>query len=385
MSDRLLLTGATGFVGMEVLARYLERTDRDVVALVRAADEAAAAERIDGVLSDLFGRRARRYAGRVQAVPADLTAPGLGLEPAQADALAASVSDVIHAAASVSFDLPLEEARAINVEGTERVLELAGRANGLRRFAYVSTAYVAGTHEGTFSEADLDVGQGFRNSYERSKHEAERLVRAHAGQLPVTILRPSIVVGDRRSGWTASFNVLYAPLRAFSRGLYAAVPAVRSAPVDVVSVDYVADAIVSVCEGAGGIGETYHLTASADAATVGDLVDLATSYFDRPLRVLDPEAFERDVEPELRRSGSSAQRAVLERSRIYFPYFRIGVRFDDRRARSLLEPAGIRVAPLRDYFRALADHAVAARWGRRRITRAEAHGLARARRPEPVH
>ena len=185
---------------MEVLARYLERTDRDVVALVRAADEPAAAERIDGVLSDLFGRRASRYAGRVQALPADLTAPGLGLEPAAADALAASVSDVIHAAASVSFDLPLQEAREINVQGTGRMLELAGRVGGLRRFAYVSTAYVAGTHEGTFSEADLDVGQGFRNSYERSKHEAESLVRAHAGRLPVTILRPSIVVGDRRSG-----------------------------------------------------------------------------------------------------------------------------------------------------------------------------------------
>ena len=59
--------------------------------------------------------------------------------------------------------------------------------------------------------------------------EAESLVRGEAGRLPVQIFRPSIVVGERDSGWTASFNVLYAPLRAFSRGLYAAVPAVRSA------------------------------------------------------------------------------------------------------------------------------------------------------------
>jgi long-chain acyl-CoA synthetase len=372
VSGRLLLTGATGFVGMEVLARYLERTDRHVAALVRAPSEAEAAERLEAVLSDLFGRRARRYSGRVEAVPADLTSPGLGLEPARADELAASVTDVIHAAASVSFDLPLDEARAINVDGTRRVLDLAARAPSLRRFAHVSTAYVAGTHEGTFTESDVDVGQGFRNSYERSKLEAERLVRSHAPGLPVTVLRPSIVVGDRRSGWTASFNVLYAPLRAFSRGLYPAVPAVRSAPVDVVPVDYVADAIVAVCESPGGIGETYHLTAGPGTATVGDLVDLATRYFERPLRVLDPETFEREVEPELRRNGSSAQLAVLERSRVYFPYFRIGVRFDDRRARSLLEPAGIGAGSLRDYFRALADHAVAARWGRRRITRAQA-------------
>ena len=372
---RLLLTGATGFVGMEVLARYLERTERRVSALVRAESDEAAAARIDGVLQELFGRRARRYAGRVEAVAADLTAPGLGLQPAAAAALAETTTDVIHAAASVSFALPLPESRAINVTGTARVLELAELAQsrgGLRRFAYVSTAYVAGTHEGTFTEADVDVGQDFRNPYERSKLEAEQLVRETGRRLPVTILRPSIVVGDRRSGWTASFNVLYPPLRAFARGLYPAVPAVRSAPVDVVSIDYVADAIFSVCEGEDGVGETYHLTAGPGAATVGDLVDLATDYFSRPLRLLDPETFERDVVPEVHRNGSSAQRAVLERSRAYFPYFRVGVRFDDRRARSRLEPAGIRVAPLRDYFRALVDHAVAARWGRRPITRAQA-------------
>ena len=374
-SAKLLLTGATGFVGMEVLARYLERTDRQVVALVRAESDAGAADRIDDVLRGLFGRRAKRYGGRVEALAADLTAPDLGLSRASIDALAEETTDVIHAAASVSFALPLPESRAINVAGTERMLELAERAHqrgGLRRFAYVSTAYVAGTHEGTFTEADLDVGQEFHNPYERSKLEAERLVHERGERLPVTVLRPSIVVGDRRSGWTASFNVLYPPLRAFARGLYPAVPAVRSAPVDVVSIDYVADAILSVCEGDDGVGETYHLTAGADASTVGDLVDLATAYFRRPLRVLDPEVFERDVAPAVRRHGSPAQRAVLERSRAYFPYFRVAVRFDDRRARSRLEPAGIRAAPLRDYFRTLVDHAVAAGWGRRTITRAQA-------------
>ena len=279
---RLLLTGATGFVGMEVLARYLERTERRVSALVRAESDEEAAARIDGVLQELFGRRARRYAGRVEAVAADLTAPDLGLSPAAAASLAETTTDVIHAAASVSFALPLPESRAINVTGTARVLELAELAQergGLRRFAYVSTAYVAGTHEGTFTEGDVDVGQDFRNPYERSKLEAEQLVREKGERLPVTILRPSIVVGDRRSGWTASFNVLYPPLRAFARGLYPAVPAVRSAPVDVVSIDYVADAIFSVCEGEDGVGETYHLTAGPGAATVGDLVDLATAYF----------------------------------------------------------------------------------------------------------
>ena len=129
------------------------------------------------------------------------------------------MSTIVHCAASVSFDLPLGEARAINLEGTRRMLEFAGlvrESGGLERYGHVSTAYVAGTHAGRFAECDLDVGQGFRNSYEQSKFEAEQLVRSQDG-LPFTILRPSIVVGDRRSGWTSAFNVLYWPLRAFAR------------------------------------------------------------------------------------------------------------------------------------------------------------------------
>ena len=158
---------------------------------------------------------------------------------------------------------------------------LASERGGLRRYAHVSTAYVAGTHAGRFLESDHDVAQTFRNSYEQSKFEAERLVRDAAG-LPTMILRPSIVVGDRNSGWTSAFNVLYWPLRAFARGLYPAVPAVRSSPVDVVSIDYVADAIYELCQSSEAVGQTYHLTAGPQASSVGELVDLASRYFKRP-------------------------------------------------------------------------------------------------------
>jgi thioester reductase-like protein len=214
----VLLTGGTGFVGMEVLARYLEHGDRRVVMLVRAADDAAARTRVDATLRNLFGVLARRYAGRVDAVAAELTAPSLGLAPLRREELARRVTTIVHAAASVSFTLPLAQAREINVEGTRRMLdfaELACARGGLERYAHVSTAYVAGTHAGRFSEHDLDVGQEFHNSYEQSKFESEQLVQARTS-VPSTIMRPSIVVGDRHSGWTAAFNVMYWPSRAAS-------------------------------------------------------------------------------------------------------------------------------------------------------------------------
>lgn len=176
MSGGVLLTGATGFVGMELLARYLQRTDRRVYALVRGANERDATARVKHTLRSLFGAD-HPYARRVVAVRGDIACPGLGLG-AKRDRLAERVSEVVHGAASVSFQLGLEDLRQINVEGTRRVLEFAERCQargGLRRFSYISTAYVAGEHVGCFSEDDLDVGQRFRNAYEQSKFEAERL------------------------------------------------------------------------------------------------------------------------------------------------------------------------------------------------------------------
>ncbi len=363
----VLLTGATGFVGMEVLARYLERSERDVFTIVRAADDAAARARIDDVLVNLFGPRAEQYAPRVHAFAGELTAPGLGLEEARRHELAERVNKVVHSAASVSFDMPIAQARAVNVEGTRRMLEFAELVQargGLERYGHVSTAYVAGTHAGSFAERNHDVGQAFHNTYEQSKFEAEGLVRAH-GDLPFTIMRPSIVVGDRRSGWTAAFNVLYWPLRAFARGLFTAVPAVPSAPVDVVSVDYVADAIHELCE-SGEAGETYHLTAGAHASTIGEIAGLASRYFRRPLpQVLSPSEF-------AARQCGSVERSAIEGSRIFFPYFAIEAVFDETATRARLDPAGIRVTPLRDYLERLLDFATRTRWGKLPIARGEA-------------
>lgn len=365
----VLLTGTTGFVGMELLARYLERSDRNVVTLVRAGSRESARARIDAVLENLFGDRWRELSGRVETLAADMTAPGLGLEPGERDRLAEQVSTIVHSAASVSFTLPLEEAREINVAGTQRMLEFAELAHergGLECYGHVSTAYVAGTHAGCFGERDLDVGQSFRNSYEQSKFEAEQLVRARDG-LPSKILRPSIVVGDRNSGWTAAFNVLYWPLRALSRGLFSVVPAVPTALVDVVSVDYVADAVHALCEQRGGAGETYHLTAGPNASTIAEIMSRASRYFRRPEpEVLPPAEF------AALQARSVSQDSALEAGEAYFPYFSIDTVFEDEATRARLEPQGILASPLSDYLDRLLDFATRSRWGKRPIARVDA-------------
>src|SRR5436305_3777817 len=225
--EPIFLTGATGFVGMELLARYLEGTDREVFALVRGRDDAEADARLRATVGRILPD-AGLYADRLVAVRGDVTQPGLGLSDRRRAAIACEVGEIVHSAASVSFSLPLPESRAINVEGTRRMLEFAelcSRCGGLRRLSYVSTADVAGHRRGTFGEADLDGGQTCLNPYEQTKFEAERMVRTNMTRLPIQVFRPSIVVGEQASGWTPAFNVIYWPLRAFAKGAYAALPA----------------------------------------------------------------------------------------------------------------------------------------------------------------
>ena len=353
MKPPVFLTGATGFLGMEVLARLLDQGEREVFALVRARDAGAARERIDGVLAQLWNDPSP-YRERVRPVAGDLTSPGLGIPTAERTSLAEDVGAIVHCAASISFDLPLAEARAINVEGTREVVGFGRECKSLgrlERFVHVSTAYVCGKYAGTFRERQLDAGQEFRNTYEQTKWEAEHVVQA-ATDLGPAIARPSIVMGESDSGWTPAFNVLYWPLRAFSRGLFDEIPALPAAHVDVVPVDYVADALVRLLDTTDqGV---FNLVAGRDAPLANELVELACDRFDRPRPEVVPEG------------GPSDD----EHGAVYMPYFDMEVVFDDARARAAL--GGLRAPRLTEFFDTLIDYAEAVRWGKRTMTRQEA-------------
>jgi thioester reductase-like protein len=369
----VFVTGTTGFLGIEVLARLIEHTDRRIYALVRAPDDRAADRRIRDVLRLATGSDDAADADRVVAVRGDIEQPELGLGTEQRRRLAEQVSDVLHIAATISFTLPLAESRATNVGGTRHALqfaELCQRHGEFGRFSYVSTAYVAGTHRGPFGEDDLDVGQRFHNAYEQTKFEAERLVRRHAGRIPLQVFRPSIIVGDSVTGFTRSFNVIYAPLKTFKRHRIYAVPARDRALLDVVPVDFVADAIVELVQSPGGDRDTYHLVAGPQATTVGGLLGLAgRSFGKRKPPVIPTPIYMRLLHPLILRASSPAASEALQRAEVYFPYLSLGVRYDDARTRPRLARAGIAVKPLEDYFERLMEFAERARWGRLEIPR----------------
>jgi long-chain acyl-CoA synthetase len=353
MSGALLLTGGTGFLGMELIARMLEAEDGpDIYLAVRARDADQARGRVDEILAALY-ESLPDSVDRLHPVAAELTAPGLAIARRERAELAANVERVIHCAASISFTLPLDEAREINLEGTRRVMELARELPGLERFVHVSTAYVAGRSPTMFTEDDTG-GSDFRNTYEQTKLEAELAV-AEAHDLPSAIVRPSIVVGETGSGWTSAFNVLYWPLQAFTRGLLATVPADPEGVVDMVPVDHVAEVIERATFAPDASGR-FHAVAGERAPSVSELIGEICREMDRPVPSLS--------EPGTLPSDHPAT--------IFAAYFDVKTRFDDRRARELAGPAP---EPF-DYLPQVLDYARAARWGKRMLSREAARSRA---------
>jgi nucleoside-diphosphate-sugar epimerase len=147
------------------------------------------------------------------------------------------------------------------VDGTRNVLRLLQGARRLDRLHYVSTAYVSGRATGVYRETDLDLGQSFKNYYEETKFLAE--VEVVKSGLPATIYRPSIVVGDSRTGETAKFDGPYFVLSAMERlpspGVF---PRIGSGtnPVDLAPVDYVVGGLARLATIEESRGRTYHLT-----------------------------------------------------------------------------------------------------------------------------
>jgi long-chain acyl-CoA synthetase len=263
MGGMIFLTGATGFLGSRIARLILDGTDHRLAVLVRGESETDARRRLERAWHPWFTAD-HRSGDRVSLVRGDLSQPLLGIEPAVYDGLVSGLTHIIHSAAELQLDGKLEEARRINVGGTTRILELAKRVHrhhALGCLAHVSTAYVAGRRAGEVSESDLSEGHGFSNAYERTKWEGERLVRQAMASLPVCVFRPGMIVGDSVTGEIQSFNTVYVPLRLYLAGKLRFVPARPDLPINIIPVDYVAEAIARLMFDKRAVGRTFHLTA----------------------------------------------------------------------------------------------------------------------------
>ncbi len=367
---RVLITGASGFLGRDVVERLILDDERvELVALLRARDEHELEKRLGKLRAHL--PEAKR--ARVSAVRGDVAEARLGLDERGFASLAERVDRVLHVAANTSFDLPLDEARRINVGGTAHALALARairKRGGAGRLDYVGTAYVAGDRTDVAREDELDVGQGFRNTYERSKFEAEQLARAARDELPVAIHRPSIIVGDSRTGRTSSYKTIYWPMKVLVRfyGLWRPVltrvvrlPVRPDCRLDVVPVDWVAASVARLFASDAAAGGCFHLAAGPDAATIEQLVNLCCDHFGVPrLRYLDPEGAIRHLGRAARPLLERAAPRLARNGELMLAYTRRNPRFDVANARA----AGLASPAVDGYFQRLVAFAFEKDFGR---------------------
>jgi nucleoside-diphosphate-sugar epimerase len=155
-----------------------------------------------------------------------------------------------------------ETARRVNVGGTRNVLELARDAGRLERVVHWSTAMVSGKRGGTVYEDDLDAGQKFHNGYERTKYEAEQLVRTAMRQLPITVMRPSVIVGDSATGAIDKLDgpyYLMVLIATNASGMSLPILGRGDAPLHLVPIDYVVQAAWHAARSSGSAGKTFHL------------------------------------------------------------------------------------------------------------------------------
>jgi thioester reductase-like protein len=247
-----LVTGYPGFIGRRLVHRLLEAEDRGRLVLLVEPSQAATAR----------AELARHGAAGVEVWEGDVSAMHLGLSGAEWKALVRDVSTIWHLAAASRLDSGAEIARRVNVEGTRNVLEVARAAARPPRLHHFSSAFVAGDRQGVIMEDELDQGQRFRTPYERSKARAEELVRRVMGDVPTTVYRPGIVVGDSRTGEIDRFEGPYylaillvtSPL-----AVPLPLPGDGGAPLNVVPVDFVVDAALAIAGNPASVGRTVHL------------------------------------------------------------------------------------------------------------------------------
>jgi len=272
----IFLTGSTGYIGAHVAANLLQDHGASLNVLVRARDSHEAEVRLWHALQlhlD-FPRFYEHLQTRVRVFRGDLTTSNFGLARDDYDRLIHTTDSVIHCAASLNRKSE-KSCLNVNLRGTLEVLQLAMRVHhyhGLRRFSHVSTVAVAGKRQDEVVTEDksIDWNRSDYDPYARTKKFCEHMIRQLLPEVPITIFRPSIVLGDSRRAETTQFDMV----KAFV--FLAALPVLPFRPsdkVDIVNVDFVADAIATLHQREQTRFDTYHLSSGRESQTFRELTN----------------------------------------------------------------------------------------------------------------
>jgi thioester reductase-like protein len=337
-----LFTGYPGFIGRRLVRRMLEGGHPGRLVLLVQRDQAASAR----------AEVERHGLPQVEVWEGDVSAMHLGLSGREWKSLMRDVTSIWHLAAASRLDSASDVARRVNVEGTRNVLELARASERSPRLHHFSSAFVAGDRQGVIMEDELDVGQRFRTPYELSKARAEELVRRAMGDVPATIYRPAIVVGDSRTGEIDRFEGPYylaillvtSPL-----AVPLPLPGDGGAPLNVVPVDFVVEAALAIARDPASVGRTVHVVDPAPHSARRVYEMIAERAHRRMPRVSLPHKVVDAVLslPVLERFSRQQRAAIESVNQLAF--------YNPRNLLELLDGTGVRCPPITSYLDRLID------------------------------
>jgi len=285
-------------------------------------------------------------------IEGDIREAHLGASEEDLEAIRREVTTVFHFAAAYDLGIDQETALSVNLEGTRNVNALVGEIANLRRYNYISTCYVAGERRGRILETELEHSAGFKNFYEESKYLAELEVERLKDKLPITIFRPSVVVGDSKSGETAKYD-----------GIYYLIQYLRKAPIilrilnvgnkrvrlNLVPVDFVVDALAALSDDDDATGKTLAI-ADPDPLTTAELFDsIAVALTGRKSEFAPSVALTKWF------LNTSISPVITGLPHYGVPYFFIEQEYDTAEAGKLLEKHGIECPRFGAYVENLID------------------------------
>jgi thioester reductase-like protein len=339
----VFMTGFPGFISLRLVrALCVEHAAIDFIFLVqerfltKAHDDVATLKTEPTAASATF-----------MVLAGDITRRHLGLSQAQYDDVTARATDVFHLAAIYDLAVPEGLAWRANVGGTSRVIDLCYDCAGLVRHVYYSTCYVAGARTGKILEAELDRGQRFKNFYESTKHEAEALVRQSMAEIPTIIIRPSVVVGETKSGWTQKFDGPYFGfilVEKLNLGVPLPYLGKSEAEINLVPVDFLVTATAKLWRKPGLEGHTFHL-ADPQPMLARDVYRYMVKHFvgREPLGTIPPILMALPLSLRPVRELLGVPKEILE-------YFNHKASYDTSEATAALAGTGVACPRLMDYL-----------------------------------
>src|SRR6202451_1615662 len=320
----IFLTGSTGYIGAHVAANLLRDHGAALNVLVRAKDASEAQGRLWQALQLHleFPQFYEFLQTRVRVFRGDLTEPGFGLDRDEYDRLVHTSDSVIHCAASLNRKSE-KSCMNVNLRGTLEVLTLARHAehyHGLRRFSQVSTVAVAGKRQNEVVREDraIDWERSDYDPYARTKKFCEHMMRMLLPETPKTIFRPSIVLGDSRYAETTQFDMVKAFV--FLAGL-PVLPFRATDKIDIVNVDFVAEAIATLHQKERPGDDTYHLSSGVGSQTFREITKALAASQDKRAPVFMPfsgSPFASSVNFLSNRKSSLGKGAAL--MKVFMPY-----------------------------------------------------------------